>query len=161
MGSEKTGDSAGEKLVASNRKARHEYFIEETYEAGISLTGTEIQSVRRGRVSLGDAYAEVRGGEMFLVNSHISEWDYGNRLNHDPLRPRRLLLHKHEITRLDSRVREKGYTIIPLRMYLVRGLAKVEIGLARGKKLWDKREDIAKRDADREIERASKSRGRE
>lgn len=149
-------EKASEKLVASNRKARHEYFIEETYEAGIALTGTEIQSVRQGRVSLGDAYAEVRNGEVFLVNSHIAEYDYGNRLNHNPRRPRKLLLHKVEIRRLDSRVRERGYTIVPLRMYLRQGLAKVEIGLARGKKMWDKREDIAKRDAQREIERTSK-----
>ncbi|HBK59675.1 MAG TPA: SsrA-binding protein [Firmicutes bacterium] len=149
-------EKSSEKLVASNRKARHEYFIEETYEAGIALTGTEIQSVRQGRVSLGDAYAEVRNGEVFLVNSHIAEYDYGNRLNHNPRRPRKLLLHKVEIRRLDSRVRERGYTIVPLRMYLRQGLAKVEIGLARGKKMWDKREDIAKRDAQREIERTSK-----
>ena len=156
-----SNEETGEKLVASNRKARHEHFIEETYEAGIALTGTEIQSVRQGRVSLGDAYAEVRGGEVFLVNSHIAEYDYGNRLNHNPRRPRKLLLHKSEIRRLDSRVRERGYTIVPLRMYLRGGLAKLEIGLARGKKTWDKREDIAKRDAQREIERTSKASGRE
>jgi SsrA-binding protein len=156
-----SNEETGGKLVASNRKARHEYFIEETYEAGIALTGTEIQSVRQGRVSLGDAYAEVRGGEVFLVNSHIAEYDYGNRLNHNPRRPRKLLLHKSEIRRLDSRVRERGYTIVPLRMYLRGGLAKLEIGLARGKKTWDKREDIAKRDAQREIERTSKASGRE
>jgi SsrA-binding protein len=156
-----SNEETGEKLVASNRKARHEYFIEETYEAGIALTGTEIQSVRQGRVSLGDAYAEVRGGEVFLVNSHIAEYDYGNRLNHNPRRPRKLLLHKSEIRRLYSRVRERGYTIVPLRMYLRGGLAKLEIGLARGKKTWDKREDIAKRDAQREIERTSKASGRE
>ena len=156
-----SNEETGGKLVASNRKARHEYFIEETYEAGIALTGTEIQSVRQGRVSLGDAYAEVRGGEVFLVNSHIAEYDYGNRLNHNPRRLRKLLLHKSEIRRLDSRVRERGYTIVPLRMYLRGGLAKLEIGLARGKKMWDKREDIAKRDAQREIERTSKASGRE
>ena len=154
-------EESSEKLIASNRKARHEYFIEETYEAGIALTGTEIQSVRQGRVSLGDAYAEVRNGEVFLVNSHIAEYDYGNRLNHNPRRPRKLLLHKSEIRRLDSRVRERGYTIVPLKMYLRGGLAKIEIGLARGKKTWDKREDIAKRDAQREIERTSKASGRE
>ncbi len=154
---EKTCD----KLVATNRKARYEYFIEETYEAGIALTGTEIQSVRQGRVSLGDAYAEVRGGEVFLVNSHIAEYDYGNRLNHNPRRSRKLLLHKSEIRRLDSRVRERGYTIVPLKMYLRGGLAKLEIGLARGKKMWDKREDIANRDAQREIERSTKASRRE
>ena len=154
-------EKASEKLVASNRKARHEYFIEETYEAGIALTGTEIQSVRQGRVSLGDAYAEVRNCEVFLINSHIAEYDYGNRLNHNPRRPRKLLLHKSEIRRLDSRVRERGYTIVPLKMYLRGGLAKIEIGLARGKKTWDKREDIAKRNVQREIERTAKASGRE
>ena len=150
-------EKGSEKLVASNRKARHEYFIEETYEAGIALTGTEIQSVRQGRVSLGDAYAEVRNGEVFLVNSRIAEYDYGNRFNHNPRRPRKLLLHKSEIRRLDSRVRERGYTIVPLKMYFRGGLAKLEIGLARGKKTWDKREDIANRDAQREIERTTKA----
>ena len=151
-------EKGGEKLIASNRKARHEYFIEDTLEAGIALTGTEIQSVRLGRVSLGDAFAEIRGGEAFLVNSHISEYDFGNRMNHDPRRKRKLLLHKAEIRKLDSKVRERGYTIVPLRMYMTRGYAKVEIGLARGKKLWDKREDLAKRDAQREMERAAKPR---
>ncbi|MGB4338211.1 MAG: SsrA-binding protein SmpB [Bacillota bacterium] len=150
-----------EKLVASNRKARHEYFIEDTLEAGIALTGTEIKSVRQGRVSLTDAYAEIRDGEAYLVNAHISEYEYGNRLNHDPRRRRKLLLHKGQIRKLHSKVKERGYTIVPLRMYLTRGYAKVEIGLARGKKIWDKREDIAKRDAQREIERSSKSSFRE
>jgi len=121
------------KVVATNRRARHEYSIEETYEAGIVLTGTEIQSVRQGRVSLADAYAEVRNGEVFMVNAHIAEYDFGNRFNHDPRRPRKLLLNKKEIRRLDSRVREQGYTIVPLRMYIVRGYAKVEIGLRRGR----------------------------
>lgn len=157
MADEKTA----EKLIASNRKARHEYFIEDTLEAGIALTGTEIQSVRLGRVSLGDAFAEIRGGEAFLVNAHISEYDFGNRMNHDPRRKRKLLLHKAEIRKLDSKVKERGYTIVPLRMYMARGYAKVEIGLARGKKLWDKREDLAKRDAQREMERAAKPSGRE
>lgn len=156
-----SNEKASEKLVATNRKASHEYFIEETYEAGIALTGTEIQSVRQGRVSLGDAYAQVTNGEVILVNSHIAEYDYGNRLNHNPRRPRKLLLHKSEIRRLDSRVRERGYTIVPLRMYLRSGLAKLEIGLARGKKTWDKRDDIAKRDVQREIERTTKESGRE
>ncbi|MDD3598517.1 MAG: SsrA-binding protein SmpB [Bacillota bacterium] len=146
------------KVVATNRRARHEYSIEETYEAGIVLTGTEIQSVRQGRVSLADAYAEVRNGEVFMVNAHIAEYDFGNRFNHDPRRPRKLLLNKKEIRRLDSRVREQGYTIVPLRMYIVRGYAKVEIGLAKGKKLWDKRRDIAERQARREMERAAKGR---
>lgn len=156
-----TQEKAQEKLVASNKKAWHDYFIEETYEAGIALTGTEIQSVRRGKVSLADGYAEIREGEAFLVNCHISEYDYGNRFNHEPRRPRKLLLHKTEIRRLFSKVREKGFTLVPLRMYLKRGLAKVEIGVAKGKKLYDKREDIAKRDAAREVDRTRKGRYQE
>jgi len=146
------------KVVATNRRARHEYSIEETYEAGIVLTGTEIQSVRQGRVSLADAYAEVRNGEVFMVKAHIAESDFGSRFSDDARRLRKLLLNKKEIRRLDSRVREQGYTIVPLRMYIVRGYAKVEIGLAKGKKLWDKRRDIAERQARREMERAAKGR---
>ena len=137
------------KLVASNKKARHEYFIEEVYEAGIVLTGTEIQSVRKGK---------VRQGEAYLINAHISEYDFGNIFNHEPRRPRKLLLHKMQIRKMESKIREKGMTVVPLRMYLTRGLAKLEIGLARGKKLYDKREDIAKRDAARDVDRAIKER---
>ena len=146
------------KLVASNKKARHEYFIEEVYEAGIVLTGTEIQSVRKGKVSLIDSYVEVRQGEAYLINAHISEYDFGNIFNHEPRRPRKLLLHKMQIRKMESKIREKGLTVVPLRMYLTRGLAKLEIGLARGKKLYDKREDIAKRDAARDVDRAIKER---
>ncbi len=146
------------KLVASNKKARHEYFIEEVYEAGIVLTGTEIQSVRKGKVSLIDSYVEVRQGEAYLINAHISEYDFGNIFNHEPRRPRKLLLHKMQIRKMESKIREKGMTVVPLRMYLTRGLAKLEIGLARGKKLYDKREDIAKRDAARDVDRAIKER---
>lgn len=147
-----------EKLVASNKKARHEYFIEEVYEAGIVLTGTEIQSVRRGKVSLIDSYVEVKQGESYLINAHISEYDFGNIFNHEPRRTRKLLLHKMQIRKLESKIREKGMTVVPLRMYLKRGLAKLEIGLARGKKLYDKRDDIAKRDVARDIDRAIKER---
>lgn len=146
------------KLVASNKKARHEYFIEEVYEAGIVLTGTEIQSVRKGKVSLIDSYVEVRQGEAYLINAHISEYDFGNIFNHEPRRTRKLLLHKMQIRKMESKIREKGMTVVPLRMYLTRGLAKLEIGLARGKKLYDKREDIAKRDAARDVDRAIKER---
>lgn len=146
------------KLVASNKKARHEYFIEEVYEAGIVLTGTEIQSVRKGKVSLIDSYVEVRQGEAYLINAHISEYDFGNIFNHEPRRLRKLLLHKMQIRKMESKIREKGMTVVPLRMYLTRGLAKLEIGLARGKKLYDKREDIAKRDAARDVDRAIKER---
>ena len=146
------------KLVASNKKARHEYFIEEVYEAGIVLTGTEIKSVRKGKVSLIDSYVEVRQGEAYLINAHISEYDFGNIFNHEPRRPRKLLLHKMQIRKMESKIREKGMTVVPLRMYLTRGLAKLEIGLARGKKLYDKREDIAKRDAARDVDRAIKER---
>ena len=146
------------RLVASNKKARHEYFIEEVYEAGIVLTGTEIQSVRKGKVSLIDSYVEVRQGEAYLINAHISEYDFGNIFNHEPRRPRKLLLHKMQIRKMESKIREKGMTVVPLRMYLTRGLAKLEIGLARGKKLYDKREDIAKRDAARDVDRAIKER---
>lgn len=146
------------KLVASNKKARHEYFIEEVYEAGIVLTGTEIQSVRKGKVSLIDSYVEVRQGEAYLINAHISEYDFGNIFNHEPRRSRKLLLHKMQIRKMESKIKEKGMTVVPLRMYLTRGLAKLEIGLAKGKKLYDKREDIAKKDAARDVDRAIKER---
>ena len=122
------------------------------------LTGTEIQSVRKGKVSLIDSYVEVRQGEAYLINAHISEYDFGNIFNHEPRRPRKLLLHKMQIRKMESKIREKGMTVVPLRMYLTRGLAKLEIGLARGKKLYDKREDIAKRDAARDVDRAIKER---
>lgn len=147
------------KNIAENRKARHDYFIEETFEAGIALTGTEVKSCRLGRVNLRDAYATVSGGEAYLHNVHISPYEQGNRFNHEPRRVRKLLLHRLEINRLIGRVREKGYTLVPLRMYFnEKGWAKVEIGLARGKKQYDKRRDIAERDARRDIERAVKER---
>jgi SsrA-binding protein len=150
---EGTPGGEGTKLVASNRKAFHDFFIDETYEAGIALVGTEVKSLREGRINLRDSYAEVRGGELFLVGVHISPYEQGNIWNHDPLRRRKLLLHKDEIRRLTGKVNERGYTIVPTRVYFKGGRAKVEIGLARGKRLYDKRSDLAKREADREVER--------
>lgn len=151
----------GIKQVAGNRKAYHDYFIDETFEAGLALVGTEVKSLRAGRVNLRDSYAEVRGGELFLVGAHISPYDQGNVWNHDPLRPRKLLLHRREIDRIAARVRERGYTVVPTRLYFRDGRAKVEIGLARGKKEYDKRADLAKRDAQRDVERALRGRGEE
>lgn len=146
-------------MVATNRKAHHDYFILERFEAGIVLKGTEVKSLRAGRANLREAFARVENGEVFLYNLHISPWDYGNRWNHDPTRTRKLLLHKAEIRRLVGKTREKGKTLIPLRIYFNnRGRAKVELALAQGKKLWDKRESIARRDEAREIERRLKAR---
>lgn len=150
----------GIKVVATNRKAYHDYQIHDTFEAGIVLTGSEIKSIRAGRVNLRDGYAIFRDGELWLLNCHIAPYDPASRQNHDPTRPRKLLLHRRELNRLAGRVQEKGFTIVPLRMYLRRGLAKVEIALVRGKKQYDKREAIARRDADREVERALKERWR-
>jgi SsrA-binding protein len=139
--------------VARNRKARHDYHIEDTYEAGLALMGSEIKSIRAHQVSLSDGYVEPRGNELWLVNVHIAPYDHAGGRGHDPLRPRKLLLHRREIDRLISQVQERGYTIIPLRVYLRRGLAKVEIALARGKRKYDKRKAISERDAQREIQR--------
>ena len=138
-----------DKLISSNRKARHDYHIDETYEAGIVLTGTEVKSVRAARVNLKDSYARVEDGELLLYNMHISPYEQGNRFNHDPLRTRKLLMHRVEIGRLAGKVKEKGYALIPLKIYLKRGLVKVELALARGKKLYDKRQTIAERDSRR------------
>jgi SsrA-binding protein len=149
------------KVVAVNRKARHDYFIDDVYEAGIALTGTEVKSLRAGKVSLRDCYAEVQNGEIFLFNMHVSPYEKGNQFNHDPLRTRKLLLHRQEIVRLLVRTQQKGYTLVPLRLYFKRGKVKVELGLARGKKLYDKREDLAKRDAQRDIERSMSARNSE
>jgi SsrA-binding protein len=149
------------KVVATNRKAYHDYHIEETHEAGIALTGTEIKSVRAGSVNLKDSYAIVREGEAWLLNVHISPYDPASRQNVDPDRTRKLLLHRGEINRLMGRVQEKGLTIIPLRMYLKLNRAKVELALVRGKRQYDKREAIAKRDTEREIQRALKERERQ
>ena len=142
------------KVIAQNRKARHDYFIEETLEAGIVLAGTEVKSIRLGKVNLKDSYADIRNGEVFLNNMHISPYEKGNIANKDPLRSRKLLLHKREIRRLIGYVQQKGYTLIPLKVYLKRGLVKVELAVARGKKLYDKRRDIARRDAERAMARA-------
>ena len=151
--------AAGEKLVATNRQARHDYFIEETFEAGLALTGTEIKSIRAGRLNLREAYARVENGEAWLVGMHVSPYDQaGGAFQHDPLRPRKLLLHRREIDQLYGRVRERGFTVVPTKLYFSDGRVKVELALARGKETRDKRRDIAKRDADRQIERALKAR---
>jgi len=145
-----------ERTVATNRKARHDYHIEESFEAGIALTGSEIKSVRAGQVNLRDSYAIVRNGELWLINSHIAPYDPASRQNHEPRRNRKLLMHRRQINRLEGQVQERGYTLVPLRMYLRGGKAKVELALARGKRQYDKRETIAKREAGRQIERALK-----
>ena len=141
------------KVVATNRKASHEFFLLERYEAGIVLQGSEIKSIRGGQISLAEAYVRVDGHEAWLMDAHIAPYEQANRFNHEPLRPRKLLLHRSEIRRLWDDVRQKGATVVPIRVYLKEGRAKVEIALAKGKKLYDKRETIAKRDAEREIER--------
>ncbi len=143
------------KVVANNKKARHNYFIEETYEAGIVLTGTEIKSIRQGKVNIKESYAKIEQEEMVIYGMHISPYDHGNRFNVDPLRPRKLLLHKREIRKLIGYTTLKGLTLVPLRMYInEKGRAKVEIAVARGKKDYDKRNAIAKRDADRRMQQA-------
>jgi len=146
------------KPIAFNRKAYHDYHIEETLEAGLALTGTEIKSIRLGRVNLREAYARVEKGEAWLLNAHVAQYPGGNRYHHEPTRPRKLLLHRKEIDRLLGKVREKGYTLVPLRLYIKGGYAKIELGLGQGKRLYDKREAIARREAQREIERAVKVR---
>lgn len=148
---------AAVKVLATNRKAHRNYMILESYEAGVALTGTEIQSARRGRVNINDAWVEIKGGEAYLMDSHISEWEFGNIFNHEPRRVRKLLLHKVEIRRLDQKVRERGFTITALSMYLSKGKAKVEIGLGKGKTGLDKREDIKERDIRRSVDVAKKS----
>ena len=148
------------KLVANNKKARHDYFIEEIIEAGIALTGTEIKSVRQGKVSIKESYAKIDKGELIIYGMNISPYKEGNRYNVDPLRPRRLLVHKREIRKLIGATTQDGMTIVPLQMYInERGLAKIEIALAKGKKLSDKREAIAKKDAKRSMERAIRKKG--
>ena len=144
------------RVIAENRKARHDYFVVETYEAGIELTGTEVKSVRCGGVNLKDSYCEVRGGELFATGIHISPYDHGNIFNRDPLRDRRLLMHKREIMKLAGLVSREGYTLVPLSFYFRGSNVKVSVGLCKGKKNYDKRDTIAKRDADRVIERRMK-----
>ena len=147
------------KVVATNRKAKHEFFVLESFEAGLSLHGSEIKSIRAGQISLAQAYVAIDGSEAWLINAHIAAYDQASHYNHDPLRPRKLLLHRSEIRKLWENVRQKGVTVVPLRVYLKDGLAKVEIALAKGKKLYDKRADIAKRDVERELDRQINRRG--
>ena len=146
------------KTIATNRKAYHNYFIGDNVEAGIILTGSEIKSIRAGRVSLGDAYIKPEGGELWLVNAHIARYESSSYMSHEPKRPRKLLLHRKEIKNLTSRIKEKGLTLIPTRLYIKNHLVKVGVALSKGKKLYDKREAIAKRDSDREISRTVKKR---
>ena len=150
--------TSGVKIIAKNQKAYHEYFVEEKFEAGIELSGTEVKSIRAGSISLKEAWCQVKDGQLWLRQMHIAPYDKGNIFNKDPLRPRRLLLHKREILRLYANVRQNGYSIIPLSVYLKGSLVKVEIALCKGKKLYDKRDDAAARDAKRQIDRAMKER---
>ena len=151
-------EKKGEKIIADNRKARHDYFVIESFEAGIELFGTEVKSLRAGGVNLKDSYCEIDKGELFALGVHISPYTEGNIFNRDPLRPKRLLMHKREIMRLAGLVSREGYTLVPLSLYFKGSHVKMCIGLCRGKKLYDKRDSIAKRDADREIERRMKDR---
>ncbi len=148
----------GFKLAANNKKAYHDYFIEEKYEAGLELHGTEVKSLRMGKCSVKEAFVRIEQGEVFVYGMHISPYEKGNIFNKDPLRVRKLLLHRQEIRRLEGRIAEKGYTLVPLQVYFRDGLAKIEIGLAKGKKLYDKRQDIAKKDQRREAEKEFKIR---
>ncbi|MGX5377859.1 SsrA-binding protein SmpB [Ligilactobacillus sp. LYQ135] len=150
---------AKDNVLAQNKKARHDYNILETIEAGLVLTGTEIKSVRASRINLKDGYAQIHNGEAWLMNVHISEYDQGNRFNHDPLRPRKLLLHKKQINELTGKTSQQGITIVPLKVYLKNGFAKVLLGIAKGKHEYDKRETIKRRDQEREIRRTLKNYG--
>jgi len=149
--------NSGVKLIAQNKKAFHEYFVEETFQAGIVLVGTEVKSLRSGKCNLKDSYIKIEKGEAFLYNAHISPYEQGNIFNRDPLRKRKLLLHKKQIVQLEKAAMIDGYTIVPLKIYISQNLIKVDIGIAKGKKLHDKRQTIAKRDAQREMDRVSKS----
>ncbi len=149
------------KIVAQNRKAFHDYFIEETIEAGMVLTGTEVKSLRDAKANLMDSYVLIKDNEVFLFNCHISPYTHGNIMNHDPVRTRKLLLHKKELMKLQAKAAQKGYSLIPLKIYFKDGRAKTEIGLAKGKKQYEKRETIKKKEADREIQRAMRSRNKE
>ena len=143
----------GMKLIANNKKAFHDYFIEDTYEAGIALAGTEVKSLRMGKCSIKESFIRVENGEVYIYGMHISPYEKGNIFNKDPLRVRKLLLHKYEIMKLNGKIAEKGYTLMPLQVYFKGSLVKVQVGLARGKKLYDKRADIAKKDQRRELEK--------
>jgi len=147
------------KIVAQNRKAFHDYFIEETLEAGMVLTGTEVKSLRDAKANLMDSYVLIKDNEVFLFNCHISPYTHGNIMNHDPVRTRKLLLHKKELMKLQAKAAQKGYSVIPLKLYFKDGRAKAEIGLAKGKRQYEKRETIKKKEADREIQRAMRARG--
>ena len=146
------------KIACENRKARHDYFIHEVYEAGMELQGTEVKSLRAGKANLKDSYAEIKNGEIFVQNMHISSYEQGNIFNHDPLRRRRLLLHKSEITKLFSKTREKGFTLVPLKIYFKKGRAKMELALASGKHNYDKRQALADKAVKRDVERAMRER---
>ena len=150
----------GIKSVAQNRKAWHDYFVEEKYECGLALFGTEVKSIRQGRVNLKESWAQIRGGEIWVEGMHISPYDHGNLFNQDPMRVRRLLAHKSEIRRLHQQCKLQGYTLVPLSLYFKHGRVKMEVGLCKGKKLYDKRADAAQRDAKRSIDRAVKSNGK-
>lgn len=152
---------SGIKIVAENRKARHDYHIHETYEAGMVLTGTEVKSLRAGKANLKDSYARIDNAELMLHNMHISPYEQGNRFNHEPMRTRKLLMHRFEINKLIGQTKEKGYTLVPMKLYFTRGNAKVQLGLATGKKNYDKRQDLAERDAKREMDRAFRDRQKE
>ncbi|WP_100405390.1 SsrA-binding protein SmpB [Bacillus solitudinis] len=146
------------KVIAQNKKAGHDFFIEETYEAGMVLTGTEIKSMRLGRMNLKDSFARISNGEMYLHNAHISEYDQGNRYNHEPTRARKLLMHKKQINQLIGQTQQQGYTLVPLKVYIKNGFAKVLIGLGKGKRTFDKRETLKRKDAKRDIDRALRER---
>lgn len=148
----------GKKLIANNKKAYHEYFLEEKYEAGVELHGTEVKSLRMGKCSIKEAFVRIENGQVYIYQMHISPYEKGNIFNRDPLRPKKLLLHKEEIKKLQGKIAEKGYTLVPVEVYLKGSLVKVEIALAKGKKLYDKRADIAKKDMRREAEREFKVR---
>ncbi|MCI5953187.1 MAG: SsrA-binding protein SmpB [Lachnospiraceae bacterium] len=145
-----------QKLIANNKKAFHDYFIDETYEAGVALHGTEVKSMRMGKCSIKESFIRIENGEVFVYGMHVSPYEKGNIFNKDPLRVKKLLMHKYEINKLAGKIAEKGYTLVPLQVYFKEGKVKVEVGLARGKKLYDKREDIAKKDVRRETEREFK-----
>lgn len=151
MGKDPSGP--GTKLITQNRKARHNYEIEETIEAGLTLAGTEVKACRAGKANLNEAYAVVREGEAWLLQAHINPYEFGNRQNHDPVRPRKLLLHRQEIDRLNAKISQEGRAVVPLRMYFKHGLVKVELGLGRGKKTYDKRRSIAERSEERRMRR--------
>jgi SsrA-binding protein len=156
---EQTPRHDGEKIITVNRRARHDYFIEETFEAGLVLSGSEVKSLRDGKAVLKDSYGRLNKGELWLFNAHINEYMPASRFGHDPVRSRKLLMHRREIDRLAGKMKERGYALIPLRLYFKRGRAKVELGLARGKKLYDKRASIKERESKRELDRVMKVRG--